>query len=355
MKRDDLRAFLAEKPYDAMVLTSEISRRYATGFHSTAGAVYLSAKQAVFFTDFRYAEAARAAISDFEVREIKAGQSYSSLINGLIEEDGAKKVALEDKTLTYAEFMSWSTALHATAVRLEDGVESLRMMKEDTEVEKIVAAQRIAEQALEEVLNDIRIGVTEKEIAARLTYLMLHYGAENMSFDPIVVSGANSSKPHGVPTEKTIEAGDFVTMDFGCIYDGYCSDMTRTFFWGEPDEETARIYDIVRRANEAAEALIAPGVRMCDLDRVARDVIEDAGYGKYFTHRLGHSIGLQDHEPGDVSLVNEKVVEPGMTFSIEPGIYLPGRTGVRIEDLALVTENGVEILNAYPHDPVRLG
>ena len=228
MKRDDLRAFLAEKPYDAMVLTSEISRRYATGFHSTAGAVYLSAKQAVFFTDFRYAEAARAAISDFEVREIRAGQSYSSLINGLIEEDGAKKVALEDKTLTYAEFMSWSTALHATAVRLEDGVESLRMMKEDSEVEKIVAAQRIAEQALEEVLNDIRIGVTEKEIAARLTYLMLHYGAENMSFDPIVVSGANSSKPHGVPTEKTIEAGDFVTMDFGCIYDGYCSDMTRT-------------------------------------------------------------------------------------------------------------------------------
>lgn len=130
--------------------------------------------------------------------------------------------------------------------------------------------------------------------------------------------------------------------------------MTRTFFWGEPDKETAHIYNIVRRANEAAEALIAPGVRMCDLDRTARDVIEDAGYGKYFTHRLGHSIGLQDHEPGDVSLVNEQVVEPGMTFSIEPGIYLPGCTGVRIEDLALVTESGVEILNAYPHDPVRL-
>ena len=215
MKRDDLRAFLAEKPYDAMVLTSEISRRYATGFHSTAGAVYLSAKQAVFFTDFRYVEAARAAVSDFEVREIKAGQSYSALINELIDTDGAKKIALEDKTLTYAEFMSWSTALHGTAVRLEDGVESLRIMKEDTEVEKIVAAQRIAEQALEEVLNDIKVGVTEKEIAARLTYLMLHYGAENMSFDPIVVSGANSSKPHGVPTEKIIEAGDFVTMDFG--------------------------------------------------------------------------------------------------------------------------------------------
>ena len=146
-----------------------------------------------------------------------------------------------------------------------------------------------------------------------------------------------------------------VLFDIGGRHRNYCSDMTRTFFWGEPDEETARIYDIVRHANEAAEALIAPGVRMSDLDHAARDVIEDAGYGKYFTHRLGHSIGLQDHEPGDVSLVNEQLVEPGMTFSIEPGIYLPGRTGVRIEDLALVTESGVEILNAYPHDPVSLG
>lgn len=209
MKRNELRAMLLEQPYDALVLTSEISRRYATGFHSTAGAVYLSAKQAVFFTDFRYVEAARAAIKDFEVREIKAGQSYSALINELLDEDGAKKVALEDKTLTYAEFMSWGTALHATAVRLEDGVEQLRMCKEEDEVEKIVAAQRIAEQALEEVLNDIKVGVTEKEIAARLTYLMLHYGAENMSFDPIVVSGANSSKPHGVPGEKDHRSGRF--------------------------------------------------------------------------------------------------------------------------------------------------
>ena len=141
MKRNELRAMLLEQPYDALVLTSEISRRYATGFHSTAGAVYLSAKQAVFFTDFRYVEAAHAAIKDFEVREIKAGQSYSALINELLDEDGAKKVALEDKTLTYAEFMSWGTALHATAVRLEDGVEQLRMCKEEDEVEKIVAAQ----------------------------------------------------------------------------------------------------------------------------------------------------------------------------------------------------------------------
>ena len=335
MKRDDLRAFLAEKPYDAMVLTSEISRRYATGFHSTAGTVYLSAKQAVFFTDFRYAEAARAAISDFEVREIKAGQSYSSLINGLIEEDGAKKVALEDKTLTYAEFMSWSTALHATAVRLEDGVESLRMMKEDTEVEKIVAAQRIAEQALEEVLNDIKIGVTEKEIAARLTYLMLHYGAENMSFDPIVVSGANSSKPHGVPTEKTIEAGDFVTMDFGCIYDGYCSDMTRTV-------------DTVLNAQLAGIACCKAGVTGRDVDAAGRRIIEQAGYGDAFGHGFGHGVGLEIHEAPTASPRGDSPLPAGSIVTAEPGIYLPGRFGVRIEDMLYVIEDGCIDLTDAP-------
>ena len=197
-------------------------------------------------------------------------------------------------------------------------------------------------------------GVTEREIADQMLGLYRKHGCEGFSFPPIVSFGANAGDPHHEPDDTALKRGEVVLFDIGGRRCNYCSDMTRTFFWGEPDEETAHIYDIVRRANEAAEALIAPGVRMCDLDRVARDVIEDAGYGKYFTHRLGHSIGLQDHEPGDVSLVNEQVVEPGMTFSIEPGIYLPGRTGVRIEDLALVTENGVEILNAYPHDPVRL-
>ena len=342
MKRDDLRAFLAEKPYDAMVLTSEISRRYATGFHSTAGAVYLSAKQAVFFTDFRYAEAARAAISDFEVREIKAGQSYSSLINGLIEEDGAKKVALEDKTLTYAEFMSWSTALHATAVRLEDGVESLRMMKEDTEVEKIVAAQRIAEQALEEVLNDIKIGVTEKEIAARILYLMLHYGAEDKSFDPIVVSGPNGSLPHGVPSEKPIQAGEFVTMDFGCKFGGYCSDMTRTVAVGHVTEEMETVYNTVLKAQLAGIAAAKAGVTGAAVDGAARQVIADAGYGPYFGHSFGHSVGVEIHENPNATPSNSKPLPAGAVISAEPGIYLPGKLGVRIEDVIVITEQGCQ-------------
>lgn len=341
MKRNELRAMLLEQPYDALVLTSEISRRYATGFHSTAGAVYLSAKQAVFFTDFRYVEAAHAAIKDFEVREIKAGQSYSALINELLDEDGAKKVALEDKTLTYAEFMSWGTALHATARPVSrTALSSCACAKEEDEVEKIVAAQRIAEQALEEVLNDIKVGVTEKEIAARLTYLMLHYGAENMSFDPIVVSGANSSKPHGVPGEKTIEAGDFVTMDFGCIYDGYCSDMTRTVAVGHVTDEMADRVRHVLNAQLAGIAACKAGVTGRDVDAAGRKIIEAAGYGDAFGHGFGHGVGLEIHEAPVASPRGEAPLPAGSIVTAEPGIYLPGKFGVRIEDMLYVIEDG---------------
>lgn len=348
MKRKELQELLLEAPYDALVLTSEVNRRYATGFHSTAGAVYLSAKQAVFYTDFRYVEAARAAVTDFEVREIGVGRSYTAAINELIEQDGVRKIALEDETLTYAEYSKWATALHATVVRLEDGVARLRVTKEDDEVEKIVAAQRIAEQALEEVMNDIRVGVTEKEIAARLTYLMLHYGAENMSFDPIVVSGANSSKPHGVPTEKTIAAGDFVTMDFGCIVDGYCSDMTRTVAVGHVTEEMQRVYDVVLDAQLAGIACCKAGVSGREVDGAARRVIEAAGYGDAFGHGFGHGVGLEIHEAPTASSRADALLPAGSILTAEPGIYLPGKFGVRTEDMLYVIEDGCINLTEAP-------
>lgn len=348
MKRKELQALLLEAPFDALVLTGEINRRYATGFHSTAGAVYLSAKQAVFYTDFRYVEAARAAVTDFEVREIGVGRSYTAAVNELIEQDGVKTIALEDETLTHAAFTRWAAALHATAVRLEDRVTRLRVAKEDSEVEKIVAAQRIAEQAYEEVLGDIRAGVTEKEIAARLTYLMLHYGAENMSFDPIVVSGANSSKPHGVPTEKEIAAGDFVTMDFGCIVDGYCSDMTRTVAVGHVTDEMQRVYDTVLSAQLAGIACCKAGVTGKSVDGAARRVIEDAGYGDAFGHGFGHGVGLEIHEAPTASSRAEGVLPAGSILTAEPGIYLPGKFGVRIEDMLYVIEDGCIDLTEAP-------
>ena len=348
MRKKELQQMLLEAPYDALVLTSETSRRYAAGFHSTAGAVYLSARQAVFFTDFRYVEAARAAVTDFEVREIGGGKSYTAAINELIEQDGVKKVALEDRTLTYAEYTAWASALHAAAVRLEDGVERLRICKEDDEVEKIVAAQRIAEQAFAEVLNDIRAGATEKEIAARLTYLMLHYGAENMSFDPIVVSGANSSKPHGVPTEKQIAAGDFVTMDFGCIVDGYCSDMTRTVAVGHVTDEMQTVYDTVLNAQLAGIACCKAGVTGRDVDAAARQVIADAGYGEAFGHGFGHGVGLEIHEAPTAGPSGAAPLPAGSIVTAEPGIYLPGRFGVRIEDMLYVIEDGCIDLTEAP-------
>lgn len=348
MKRKELQELLLEAPYDALVLTSEVNRRYATGFHSTAGAVYLSAKQAVFYTDFRYVEAARAAVTDLEVREIGVGRSYTAAINELIEQDDVRTVALEDETLTHAEYTRWATALHATAMRLEDSVARLRVTKEDDEVGKIVAAQRIAEQALEEVMNDIRVGVTEKEIAARLTYLMLHYGAENMSFDPIVVSGANSSKPHGVPTEKQIEAGDFVTMDFGCIVDGYCSDMTRTVAVGHVTEEMQRVYDIVLDAQLAGIACCKAGVSGREVDGAARRVIEAAGYGDAFGHGFGHGVGLEIHEAPTASSRSEALLPAGSILTAEPGIYLLGKFGVRTEDMLYVIEDGCINLTEAP-------
>lgn len=345
---DELRRMLESAPFDALVLTSEVSRRYATGFHSTAGVCYLSQQQAVFYTDFRYAEAARAAVGGFETREIGAGKSYSEVVNGLIEADGVKTAALEDGALTYADYMRWSGALHAEAVPLGNRLSKIRAMKDDDEVSLIVAAQRIAEQAFAEVLNEIKPGVSEREITARLTYLMLHYGAENMSFDPIVVSGANSSKPHGVPSDKPMEAGDFVTMDFGCIYEGYCSDMTRTVAVGHVTEEMQRVYDTVLNAQLAGIARAKAGLPGREVDAAARRVIEEAGYGDAFGHGFGHSVGLEIHESPNASPGASDPLPAGCVLTAEPGIYLPGKFGVRIEDMLYIIEDGCVNLTEAP-------
>ncbi len=240
-------------------------------------------------------------------------------------------------------FFSGSYAV--TAARTYKDAGERRLMRE---------VSRLNDDAMGELADSVHEGVTEEELERVLNRVYKAQGCQGYSFEPIVSFGAHASDPHHVPDGTVLKRGDVVLFDIGSRRQGYCSDMTRTFFWGQPDAESVKIHDIVRRANEAAEAMIRPGVRFCDIDLTARRVIEEAGYGKYFTHRLGHSIGLQDHEPGDVSSVNEARVEPNMTFSIEPGIYLPDRTGVRIEDLVLVTEDGVEVLNAYPKEPQRL-
>ncbi len=229
-------------------------------------------------------------------------------------------------------------------------VTATRTHKDAAEQELMRASSAANDAVMADAIKLVHEGVTEREIADQMLGLYRKHGCEGFSFPPIVSFGANAGDPHHEPDDTVLKRGDVMLFDIGGRHRNYCSDMTRTFFWGEPDEKTARIYDIVRRANEAAEALIAPGVRMCDLDRTARDVIEDAGYGRYFTHRLGHSIGLQDHEPGDVSATHDEPVREGQVFSIEPGIYLPGDIGVRVEDLVIVTADGCEVLNHYSKD-----
>lgn len=348
MRIEKIRQALRARGLDAIILSDSKNRHYATGFRSSAGAVYISEKQAVFYTDFRYIEAARASVKDVEVRQIETGCSYSKVIEPLIETDNAHTVALEDDCLTFADYTSWSKSLKAEVVPQKGLMEELRAIKTQDELENIIAAQRIAETALEEILNDIRPSVTEREIAARLTYLMLHHGAENMSFDPIVVSGTNSSKPHGVPSDKPIEVGDFVTMDFGCIYNGYCSDMTRTIAVGTATDEMCHVYETVLKAQLAGMEIAKAGVTGREVDGAARKIISDAGFGDYFGHGFGHGVGLLIHEAPTVSFRNDKPLPAGAVVTAEPGIYLPGKFGVRIEDMLYLTEEGNQVLTLAP-------
>ena len=224
-----------------------------------------------------------------------------------------------------------------------------RGIKDAEEQEKMRAASAINDAAMAQFRGLVHAGVTEREIGDRMLQIYLDLGADGFSFPPLVAFGANAADPHHEPDDTVLREGDCVLFDVGCVKDGYCSDMTRTFYYKTVSDHCREIYETVRAANEAAEAMIRPGVRLCDLDKAARDLITAKGYGPAFNHRLGHFIGLNEHEYGDVSAAFDWPVEPGMIFSIEPGVYLVGDTGVRVEDLVLVTEDGVELLNNYPH------
>lgn len=240
-------------------------------------------------------------------------------------------------------------------VRLaSSAVDDARSVKDATEQELMRRASLLNDKGMAWLARQVAEGVTERSIAERLPGAYRQLGASGNSFDPIVSFAANAADPHHEPDDTVFCRGDMVLFDVGCAYEGYCADMTRTFFTAAPTKLQLRVYDTVRRANEAAEAVVRPGVTFSAIDRTARQIIEAAGFGPYFTHRLGHQIGLSVHEPGDVSASHEEAVRPGQCFSIEPGIYLPDGVGVRIEDLVLVAEDGCEVLNHYPHDIVVL-
>ena len=343
-------AQLESRDLDGMLLTHEANRFYASGFHSagTDGMALVTREKFYYFTDSRYTEAARRHVQDAEVQEAGHGRGYSALLMEAVQRHSIQRLGFEDAYMTVREHDAYARALPCELVPAADLLAELRAVKDPEELEIMIAAQRIAEKALTDILNEIRPGVTEKEIAARLQYLMLHYGAEDKSFDPIVVSGPNGSLPHGVPSEKVIQAGEFVTMDFGCIYHGYCSDMTRTVALGYATEEMKKVYATVLEAQLAGIAVTKAGVTGQSIDGAARKVIADAGYGAYFGHGYGHCLGLEIHESPRCSVAGTTVMEENMVSSAEPGIYLPGKFGVRIEDVVFFGKDGCEDITHSP-------
>lgn len=347
---------LESQNLDAMLLTQEVNRFYASGFHSsgTDGVALVTKAENYYFTDSRYTEAAARHVQNAKIGEAKPSRGYAALINEALAEQAAKRVGFEDAYMTVADYELYRKSLHCELVPATKLLMELRKVKDAEEQETMIAAQRIAERALENILKEIRPGVTEKEIAARLQYLMLHFGAENMSFEPIVVSGPNGSLPHGVPSEKAIQSGEFVTMDFGCIYHGYCSDMTRTVAVGSVTDEMRRVYETVLAAQRAGITTAAAGVTGRAVDGAARRVIEDAGYGDYFGHSFGHGVGVEIHEFPNASPRNETPLPAGAVISAEPGIYLPGKLGVRIEDVIILKDGDCTDITLAPKNLIIL-
>lgn len=347
---DKIAGRLKDYGLDAMMITSEPNRLYATGFHSTAGMAIVTTAGSYFFTDSRYIEAASKRIDNCQILENTREKPMSMLAEEVIARHGIKRLGFEESYTTVEEYDLWREKLSCELVPAAGLLGELRAVKDQGEIDTMIAAQRIAEKALTEVLNFIKVGRTEKEIAAFLQYQMLLGGAEKMSFDPIVVSGANSSMPHGVPTDKPVASGDFITMDFGCIYGGYCSDMTRTVAVGSVTEEMDKVYHTVLRAQLEGIAATKAGVAGKTVHEAGAAVIREAGYGAYFGHGFGHSLGVEIHESPNASPANDKPLPAGAVISAEPGIYLPGRFGVRIEDVVVVKEDGCEDITLAPKE-----
>lgn len=341
---------------DAVLLTCEANRFYASGFHSfgTDGVAVVTRNRNYYFTDSRYTEAAARHVRDAEIRQTDREHPYSALINEVIEKEHITRMGYEDEYMTAADFRRFSEKLHCELVPATELLWTLRAVKDQAELDCMIQAQRIAEKALADILGEIRPGVTEKEIAALLLYKMLHYGAEDKSFDPIVVSGPNGSLPHGVPSEKLIQDGEFVTMDIGCKFGGYCSDMTRTVAVGHVTDEMRTVYETVLQAQLAGIGAAKGGITGHDLDAAARQVIEDAGYGPYFGHSFGHSVGVEIHENPNATPSNHQPLPVGTVISEEPGIYLPGKLGVRIEDVVILTESGCQDITLSPKNLIIL-
>ncbi len=346
-----IQAMLGDLP--ALVMTDAVSIRYASGFHIDDGAAVIARDRAWVVTDSRYVEAATAAIRDMQVLCTSRGHGVDAILGEIFAENGFERAGADPSRLTHSQWQWLEKAVGVPLAEEKTILYTLRAGKDKDEVDCIVAAQRIAERAFDDILGVIRPGMTEKEITAELVYRMYRYGSEGNAFDPIVVTGPKSSMPHGVPGELKVKDGDFVTMDFGALYNGYCSDMTRTVAVGHATDEMRRVYDVVLAAQQAGiEAAGTPGIPGKEIHNAAARVIADAGYGEYFGHGFGHGLGLEIHENPGAN--GDAPLPEGAVISAEPGIYLPGRFGVRIEDMLWLHDGVAEDLTLAPKQLIIL-
>lgn len=333
-----VRGRLAEAGYDAFLVTKEENKSYLSRFHSSSYQLVITPDRNYILTDFRYREAAQSLAPVYQLVEVKAGYP----LNLFLKEQGFARLAVELEDISAAFFNRLDSALTGTELLSFDGeVEKIRSVKDQTEIDATREAEHIGDKAFEYILGEIKPGVSEKEIALKLELKMRELGASGLSFDTICVSGVRTSMPHGEPSDKLIEDGDFVTMDFGCKYRGYCSDMTRTVAVGHVSDKQKLVYDTVLKAQLAAFEVMKAGGSGREVDRAARDVIYGAGFEGCFGHANGHGTGLEIHEAPVASPVSSDILEAGNIMSNEPGIYIPGEFGVRIEDLSVITEDGI--------------
>ncbi|WP_197017790.1 M24 family metallopeptidase [Alkalibacterium sp. AK22] len=337
---------------EALLLTSSYNLRYASNFTGSTGLSVITLDKAYFVTDFRYTEQAAEQAAGFEIIK-NTGPIYDE-VKRIVEKEDISSLAFEKDFVTFSTYDQLNTLLPCELNPVSGLVESLREVKEATEVDTIRQAIQITEYAFNEILNYIKPGIKEIDVANKLDFLMREKGASGVSFDTIVASGKRSAMPHGVASDKIIEQGDMITIDFGCYYNGYVSDMTRTFALGDPGAELKKIHQIVLDANLKVTQQAKAGVTGKALDAVARDYIREQGYGEAFGHSTGHGIGLEVHEGPGIHFRNESPLVKGNVITNEPGIYLPGLGGVRIEDDLLITEDGNENLMTVSKELIQL-
>ncbi len=346
-----VKELIKEKEVHGILISSPENRRYFSGFTGSAGNLLITPDKNLLVTDFRYISQGKEQAEGYEI--IKTSKEYS--LTNVIKNEKLESIAIEEDYTTYEQYLKYTEKLPDIDIKsLDKNLLKIRSIKEEDEISKIRNAAQITDKAYSYILNEIKPGIKERDVANALEFFMKNEGAAKVSFDIIVASGVRSSLPHGIASEKVIEKGDMITLDFGCVYEGYCSDMTRSFVLGKATERQKEIYHVVLKAQMEALNSVKDGITGIELDNIARDIITDAGYGDYFGHGLGHGVGLLVHELPHVNHLGQEKMEPGNVITIEPGVYIPEYGGVRIEDLVVVRKDGYEVLSNSPKDLIEI-